>query len=82
MVAPRTERSNRVTVLSVSYAALVAISIFDYFALHIHVGVVAVIPLLFIAYYARPPVALTTAAVSGALISLLDRDEIPGGTVW
>jgi diguanylate cyclase (GGDEF)-like protein len=75
------ERSHRVPVLSISYATLIAITVFDYFALHVHVGVVAVIPLLFIAYYARLPIALTTAGISGALLALLDRDAIPGGAV-
>jgi|GEM_PF-6032842 len=73
------ERQHRLVVLTVSYAALIAASIFAYASSHAHVGVISIIPLLVIAYYARLSVALVTAAFSGALLAFLDRDVFPGG---
>lgn len=76
------ERQHRLVVLTISYAALIATSVFAYIASHAHVGIIAIIPLLFIAYYARFSVALVTAAFSGALLAFLDRDVFPGGAFF
>jgi diguanylate cyclase (GGDEF)-like protein len=73
------ERHQRQVALTASYAALIATVIFAYLSSHAHVGIIAIIPLLFIAYYARLSVALVTAAFSGALLAFLDRDVFPGG---
>jgi diguanylate cyclase (GGDEF)-like protein len=40
---------------------------------NIHVGVLAVVPILFISYYVRPSMALATAFVAGIAFGLLDH---------
>jgi diguanylate cyclase (GGDEF)-like protein len=79
MVSHGTIDLRRFGILSASYVALAGIGFFAYTAFHAHAGVIAVIPLLFIAYYLRLRVAIITAAISGALFGFLDRDVIPGG---
>ncbi len=68
--------TRRRAVLIVSYAALVAVAVVNWAAWHVHMGVIAAIPLLFIAYYARLSVALITAACAGIILAILDRDEV------
>jgi diguanylate cyclase (GGDEF)-like protein len=62
--------------LAASYAALVAIAFAASRSLDMHFGALAVIPLLFIAYYAPASVAVVTAFGSGAALTLFDRRPI------
>lgn len=64
-------------IIAASYAALVALAFLAYATTHVHVGALAVIPILFIAYYVRPYAALVTAFVTGAAIGLLDHAVPP-----
>jgi|SRR5579872_1405323 len=69
----------RVAILSLSYASLLALAWLAWATMQVHLGAIAVIPLLFIAYYVRPAFALVTAFVSGVVLALLDLDMIfPG----
>lgn len=69
----------RVGVLALSYLSLIAIGALSWSAREFHVGALAAIPLLFIAYYTRLPVALITAFVSGIVLTLVDYPIIPHG---
>ena len=69
----------RVGVLALSYLSLIAIGALSWSAREFHVGALAAIPLLFIAYYTRLPVALITAFVSGIVLTLVDYPLIPHG---
>jgi diguanylate cyclase (GGDEF)-like protein len=62
----------RKAVLVASYITLMIIAWMAWATMQIHLGAISVIPLLFIAYYVRPTVALLTAFVSGVVIALLD----------
>lgn len=68
--------AHRRLVLGAAYVALIAVAIVNWAAWHVHMGVIAAIPLLFIAYYARLSVALATAAGAGIVLAILDRDEV------
>ncbi len=66
----------RVAILWLSYASLAAIAVLAWATMQVHVGAIAVIPLLFIAYYVRPAAAVVTAFVSGITLALLDLNMI------
>lgn len=68
-----TAQRRRTAVLGAAYAALAGIAFLGYAMEHIHVGALAVIPLLFISYYMRAPSALVTAFFSGIVLGLFDR---------
>lgn len=65
--------SQRLTILAASYASLPLLAWLSYSTAHIHVGALAVIPILFISYYVRAPAALLTAFVTGVALGLLDQ---------
>jgi diguanylate cyclase (GGDEF)-like protein len=69
----------RMGVLALSYVSLIAICALSWLAREFHVGAVAAIPLLFIAYYTRLPVALFTAFISGIVLTAVDYPIIPHG---
>lgn len=69
----------RLGVLALSYASIVAIGALSWSAKEFHVGALAAIPLLFIAYYTRLPAALVTAFISGIVLTLVDYPIIPHG---
>lgn len=60
----------RLAILAFAYCALPALAVLAYATAHLHVGALAVIPILFISYYLRPPVALATAFVTGIVLGL------------
>ncbi len=60
-------------ILAVAYAALAALGVLAYLTANIHVGALAVVPILFIAYYLRQYAALATAFVTGVSLGLLDH---------
>lgn len=66
----------RWTILAASYAALAAIGLLAWVTVPVHVGALAVIPILFISYYLRPWAALTTAFFSGIALSLDEQARI------
>lgn len=66
-------------VLALSYLSLIAIGALSWLAREFHVGALAAIPLLFIAYYTRLPVALVTGFVTGIVLTLVDYPLIPHG---
>lgn len=66
----------RLTVLAVSYASLPLLAWLAYVTVHVHVGALAVIPILFISYYVRPTEALITAFATGAILGLLDQGPV------
>lgn len=68
-----------VRVLAIAYASLPLLAFLAYSTVHIHVGALAVIPILFIAYYVRPYAALLTASMTGAALGLLDQGPIRNG---
>lgn len=63
----------RAGVLAASYASLPLLAALAYATVDVHLGALAVIPILFISYYVRPPVALSTAFVAGIVLGLLDE---------
>lgn len=63
----------RVGVLAASFLSLPLLAALAYFTVNIHTGALAVIPILFIAYYLRPRVALSAAFIAGVTIGLLDQ---------
>lgn len=64
--------SRRVGVLAASYAALPLLGVLAYATADIHVGALAVIPILFISYYVRQDLALVTAFIAGVGLGLAD----------
>lgn len=62
----------RAGVLAASYASLPLLALLAYVTLDVHVGALAVIPILFISYYVRPNAALLTAFIAGVILGLLD----------
>jgi diguanylate cyclase (GGDEF)-like protein len=66
----------RTAILLASYGALLIIALLAWTTMQVHVGAIAVIPLLFIAYYVRPAAALLTAFASGIILALLDLNVI------
>lgn len=66
----------RAGVLAASYLALPLLGLLAYATQNIHVGALAVVPILFIAYYVRPYPALITAFVAGAGLGF--ADQAPG----
>lgn len=75
----KTADKRRFAILAASYAALVVIAFMAWIAVHVYVGALSVIPLLFISYYLRPTASLGTAFATGAVITLLDKAIIPHG---
>jgi diguanylate cyclase (GGDEF)-like protein len=65
-----------VAALAASYAALVAITFAASRSSDMHFGALAVIPLLYIAYYAPAPIAVLTALGCGVALTLYDRRPI------
>jgi diguanylate cyclase (GGDEF)-like protein len=63
----------RLYILGAAYGALMLLGFLAFETANIHVGVLAVVPILFISYYVRPPMALATAFVAGAALGLLDH---------
>lgn len=63
----------RLYFLGAAYGALVLLGYLDFETANVHVGVLAVIPILFISYYVRPLIALVTAFVAGIALGLLDH---------
>jgi diguanylate cyclase (GGDEF)-like protein len=83
MVLPGTgAQIGRRLVLCVSYAALIAIAIFAWATWHVNAGVMAIIPLIFIAYYGRTRIAILTAASFAALLALVDYGALPRGNLF
>lgn len=70
--------TRNLTVLAASYASLPLLAWVAYSTVHIHVGALAVIPILFISFYVRPPAALITAFITGAALGLLDQGPVRG----
>lgn len=68
--------SRRLCVLAASYASLPLLAWLSYVAVHIHIGALTVIPILFISYYVRASVALTTAFTTGAVLGFLDQGPV------
>jgi diguanylate cyclase (GGDEF)-like protein len=68
----------RISITSASYAALVGLGYVAYESLNIHIGTLSVLPLLFISYYTRLSVALTTALVCGVFFALFDHEVAHG----
>ena len=64
----------RAGVLALSYASLVLLAVLAYVTVRVHVGALAVIPILFISYYVRPRTALITAFATGCALGLLEQD--------
>ncbi|HET6894172.1 MAG TPA: GGDEF domain-containing protein [Candidatus Baltobacteraceae bacterium] len=69
----------RVAILTAAYLALALIAFLAWLTVDFYVGTIAVIPMLFISYYSRPAVALTTAFAAGFVIALLHVNVIPHG---
>lgn len=63
----------RVGVLAASFLSLPLLAALAYFTVNIHTGALAVIPILFIAYYLRPRVALIAAFITGVTIGFSDQ---------
>src|SRR6185437_13847906 len=63
----------RLYILSAAYGALVLLGYMAFATTHVHVGVLAVVPILFISYYVRPAIALATAFLTGIAFGLLDH---------
>lgn len=80
MVTDRTPGAQRRVILLVSYAALFAVAILDWKIRLVHMGVIAAVPLLFIAYYAPLRIALATAAAAGIVLAILDSEELRRGS--
>ncbi|MGH7708929.1 MAG: diguanylate cyclase domain-containing protein [Vulcanimicrobiaceae bacterium] len=74
-------RRRRVTVVG-CYVALIVLALIDWQFVSLRVSVLAIPPLLVIAYYSRISVALSIAVVSASVFTALDRDLIPGGHVF
>lgn len=64
----------RVWIVAASYAALVAIGFAAWRIQGLHVGALAVLPLLFIGYHARLWIALATAIPAGIVLTVWDHD--------
>lgn len=73
--------SRSLTVLASAYASLPLLAWLAYSTVHIHVGALAVIPILFISYYVRPLAALITAFATGATLGLLDQGPVRNGHI-
>ena len=71
--------SQRLAVLAASYGSLPLLAWMAYATVHIHVGALSVIPILFISYYVRPSAALLTAFATGATLGLLDQGPVRDG---
>lgn len=65
----------RIAILAASFTSLAVLAVLAFVTAHIHVGALAVVPILFIAYYVRPAGALLTAFVTGTILGLLDQGE-------
>lgn len=78
---PRRGRQRGV-VLALSYLSLGGIGLLSWLATDVHVGALAVIPLLFIAYYAPLSAALATAFIAGIALALADSAVIAHGAVF
>jgi diguanylate cyclase (GGDEF)-like protein len=63
----------RAGVLAASYLSLPLLGLMAYATENIHVGALAVIPILFIAYYLRPYASLLTAFIAGVGLGLADQ---------
>ncbi|HET9097150.1 MAG TPA: GGDEF domain-containing protein [Candidatus Baltobacteraceae bacterium] len=72
-------RSQRLAVIAASYASLPLLAWLAYMTVHVHIGALAVIPILFISYYVRAPAALLTAFVTGVALGLLDQGAVNRG---
>jgi diguanylate cyclase (GGDEF)-like protein len=68
----RALRSRRSLVLTTAYASLIGLAALAWSSVDVHVGTLAVIPILFISYYVRMAIALATAFCSGIILGLLD----------
>ena len=62
--------------LSAAYAALIALGYVAY-ATDVHVGTLAVVPILFISYHTRTSISLVTAFAAGIAFGLLDQSPRP-----
>ena len=65
--------TRRLYILGGAYGALVLLGYLAFATTHVHVGVLAVVPILFISYYMRPAIALATAFFAGIAFGLLDH---------
>ncbi len=61
------------------YVALVFVLFVTWATHSLHVGALAVIPLVYITLSTHLRIALVTSAVSGVVIALIDRGALPGG---
>jgi diguanylate cyclase (GGDEF)-like protein len=72
-------KRGRTWLLAASYAWLAIICWAAWAERHLHAGILAVIPLLVIAFYLPKRAALLTAFLVGVAVTVLDRDLVPGG---
>lgn len=61
-------------IIAASYVALIAVTFAAWRTVGLHVGALAVLPLLFIGYHARFWIALATAIPAGIALTVLDSD--------
>jgi len=73
--------NRRSYILGAAYAALVVLGYLAFATAHVHVGVLSVVPILFISYYVRPAIAFATAFSVGIVFGLLDHSPqvLPDG---
>ncbi len=66
---------HRLLLLGAAYVTLIGLGFLAFSTAHVHVGALAVIPILFISYYLRPPAAIVTAFCTGVALGLLDQTK-------
>lgn len=64
----------RPAILAASFASLLVLAAIGHRTEHVHVGAIAVVPIIFIAYYTRRRIALLTACSTGIVLGILDND--------
>ncbi|GAC1655944.1 MAG: hypothetical protein NVS9B12_07320 [Vulcanimicrobiaceae bacterium] len=81
MVALREKRSRRSIALVLAYAGLLLLAALDWYVARIHLGALAVLPLIFIAYFGSRTLAILTAIPVAGLFAIFDHDLFSAGHV-
>ena len=73
---PSSEPAKKWIAIAAAVAAILLLGIVDVVFSNVHVGALLVVPLVALAYYARPAVAIVVALAAAPLFSVLDHDWV------
>ncbi|MDP9017975.1 MAG: GGDEF domain-containing protein [Candidatus Eremiobacteraeota bacterium] len=67
------------TALALAYAGLALLAALDWYVAKVHIGALAVLPLILIAYFGNRTLAIVTSVPFAALFAMLDHDVFTAG---